>query len=122
MPPFNQSAWDVFEELHGASGQPDHEVVAGTDWVVVGGGGGCGLVVLLAMLLVVKKKTELVRDILERVSSLLTICVTALRTRVHGPTPSTTAPAPAPPNGRNFTDSFLVQWYSRAENARMSYL
>ena len=41
MPPFNQSAWDVFEELHGASGQPDHEVVAGTDWVAVGGGGGC---------------------------------------------------------------------------------
>ena len=97
----------------------DSEVV---DWAGVGGGSFGALVCLVVVaVLVARRQSERVREILERVSALLAAC-TALIQRQQ--TPDRTPPTPAPsaaPHGRNFTDSFLVQWNARVQQARVQH-
>ena len=118
---FNESALDLLDETHLPSGQPtpwvDSEVV---DWAGVGGGSFGALVCLVVVaVLVARRQSERVREILERVSALLAAC-TALIQRHERPksTPPPQPPLPAP-HGQNFTDSFLVQWNARTQEARV---
>ena len=118
---FNESALDFLESTHIPSGQPtpmvDSEVV---DWAGVGGGSFGALVCLVVVaVLVARRQSERVREILERVSALLAAC-TALIQRHERPesTPPPQPPLPAP-HGQNFTDSFLVQWNARTQEARV---
>ena len=120
---FNESALDFLESTRIPSGQPtpmvDSEVV---DWAGVGGGSFGALVFLVVVaVLVARRQSERVREILERVSALLAAC-TALIQRQQ--TPDLAPPTPAPsaaPHGRNFTDSFLVQWNARVQQARVQH-
>ena len=118
---FNESALDFLEQTQILSSQPtpwvDSEVV---DWAGVGGGSFGALVCLVVVaVLVARRQSERVREILERVSALLAAC-TALIQRHERPesTPPPQPPLPVP-HGQNFTDSFLVQWNARAQEARV---
>ena len=116
---FNESSLDLLETPI-PSGRPiPSEDPAGVDWAGVGGGSFGALVCLVVVVLVAKRESERVREILERVSALLAAC-TALIQRHQGPdsAPSLQPPLPAP-QGRNFTDSFLVQWNARVQEARV---
>ena len=118
---FNESSLDVLMQTPIPSGRPIPSVdPAEVDWAGVGGGSFGALVCLLVVVvLVAKRESERVREILERVSALLAAC-TALIQRHQGPdsAPSLQPPLPAP-QGRNFTDSFLVQWNARVQEARV---
>ena len=117
---FNESSLDVLLQTPIPSGRPiPSEDPAGVDWAGVGGGSFGALVCLVVVVLVAKRESERVREILERVSALLAAC-TALIQRHQGPdsAPSLQPPLPAP-QGRNFTDSFLVQWNARVQEARV---
>ena len=118
---FNESSLDVLLQTPIPSGRPiPSEDPAGVDWAGVGGGSFGALVCLVVVVvLVAKRESERVRDILERVSALLAAC-TALIQRHQGPdlAPSL-QPPPSAPHGRNFTDSFLVQWNARVQEARV---
>ena len=117
---FNESSLDLLETPI-PSGRPIPSVdPAEVDWAGVGGGSFGALVCLVVVVvLVAKRESERVREILERVSALLAAC-TALIQRHQGPdsAPSLQPPLPAP-HGRNFTDSFLVQWNARVQEARV---
>ena len=117
---FNESSLDLLETPI-PSGRPIPSVdPAEVDWAGVGGGSFGALVCLVVVVvLVAKRESERVREILERVSALLAAC-TALIQRHQGPdsAPSLQPPLPAP-QGRNFTDSFLVQWNARVQEARV---
>ena len=118
---FNESSLDVLLQTPIPSGRPIPSVdPAEVDWAGVGGGSFGALVCLVVVVvLVAKRESERVREILERVSALLAAC-TALIQRHQGPdsAPSLQPPLPAP-HGRNFTDSFLVQWNARVQEARV---
>ena len=117
---FNESSLDLLETPI-PSGRPIPSVdPAEVDWAGVGGGSFGGLVFFVVIVvLVARRQSERVREILERVSALLAAC-TALIQRHQGPdsAPSLQPPLPAP-QGRNFTDSFLVQWNARVQEARV---
>ena len=119
---FNDSYLDsLLPETPIPSGRPTPSVdPAEVDWAGGGGGSFGGLVFfVVVVVLVAKRQSERVREILERVSALLAAC-TALIQRHQGPdsAPSLQPPLPAP-QGRNFTDSFLVQWNARVQEARV---
>ena len=121
---FNDSSLDLLlPETPIPSGRPTPSVdPAEVDWAGVGGGSFGGLVFfVVVVVLVARRHSERVREILERVSTLLAAC-TALIQRQQ--TPDRTPPTPAPsaaPHGRNFTDSFLVQWNARVQQARVQH-
>ena len=120
---FNESSLDVLLQTPIPSGRPiPSEDPAGVDWAGVGGGSFGGLVFLVVIVvLVARRQSERVREILERVSALLAAC-TALIQRQQ--TPDLAPPTPAPsaaPHGLNFTDSFLVQWNARVQQARVQH-
>ena len=121
---FNDSSLDLLlPETPIPSGRPTPSVdPAEVDWAGVGGGSLGGLVFfVVVVVLVARRHSERVREILERVSTLLAAC-TALIRRQQAPdlTPPTPAPSAAP-HGRNFTDSFLVQWNARVQQARVQH-
>ena len=119
---FNDSYLDLLlPETPIPSGRPIPSVdPTEVDWAGVGGGSFGGLVFFVVIVvLVARRQSERVREILERVSALLAAC-TALIQRHERPelTPPPQPPLPVP-HGQNFTDSFLVQWNARAQEARV---
>ena len=121
---FNDSSLDLLlPETPIPSGRPTPSVdPADVDWAGVGGGSFGGLVFLVVIVvLVARRQSERVREILERVSALLAAC-TAIIQRQQSPDLAPPTPAPsAAPQGRNFTDSFLVQWNARVQQARVQH-
>ena len=119
------SDWDVTAwDLHHAdqseavdSGLSPPVDGGGVEWeTVVGCGVGGALLLLTVVILVVKRDAAVVADFLQRLRSLLTAILTLLQWRASDTTPAHVAPPPPPPHGRNFTDSFLIQWNERIRN------
>ena len=119
---FNDSSLDLLlPETPIPSGRPTPSVdPAEVDWAGVGGGSFGALVCLVVVVvLVARRQSERVREILERVSALLAACTALIQRHQRPELTPPPQPPPAAPHGRNFTDSFLVQWNARVQEARV---
>ena len=111
------TAWDIHHADRSEvvdSGLSPPVVGSGVQWETVVGGSVGGVLLLLAVVvLAVKRDAAVVVDILQRIRSLLTACITLLQPRTTATAPDPSPAHPPPPHGNNHTDSFLIQWNAR---------